>query len=70
MIARVLATTGAEVSAVGRHPRKLALLRDAGIEAVDADAVPAARFDLAVECTGHPDGFAVAPAGGRTGDAT
>lgn len=97
LVARVLALAGCELVAVGRHPRKLALMEATGARTVRApdaasgesirgdrsarhaggsDGVggdpPQARelppgieprsFDVAVECTGNPSGFALARA--------
>jgi alcohol dehydrogenase len=60
LCARVLALTGADVAAVGRNPRTLALL-PAGIRAVPlADAAREAGADIVVDCTGNPDGLALA----------
>ncbi len=75
LVARALGLTGCEVVAVGRHPRKLALLeasgvrtvllpRDSGEEDTEPDwnggALEPGSFDVAVECTGNPSGFALA----------
>jgi threonine dehydrogenase-like Zn-dependent dehydrogenase len=60
LVARVLALAGCELRVVGRHPRKLALLAEAGVAALAPDAIEEAAFDLAVECTGNPDGYALA----------
>jgi threonine dehydrogenase-like Zn-dependent dehydrogenase len=60
LIARTLAPTGADLLVAGRHDKKLDLLRAAGIRAGTADEVENGRFDLAVECTGNPEGFTVA----------
>jgi len=60
LCARVLALTGGDVAAVGRNPRTLALL-PAGIRAVPlADAPREAGADVVVDCTGNPDGLALA----------
>src|SRR5207247_1112620 len=45
---------------VGRHDAKLALLAARGIETRRTEQPTPGRFDVAVECTGNPDGFAVA----------
>ncbi len=59
LVAQVLATTGAHVLAVGRHPEKLALLTPAGVETcLDSDFKPeATSADLVVEATGSSRGF-------------
>ncbi len=45
---------------VGRHEQKLDLLSRLGIAVGAADDVEAGTFDVAVECTGNPEGFALA----------
>lgn len=60
LIAQTLALTGCELLAVGRHHEKLANLEKRGIKTGFADAVTARSFDIAVECTGNPDGFELA----------
>jgi threonine dehydrogenase-like Zn-dependent dehydrogenase len=58
LTARVLARTGCRLRVVGRHPRKLQLLAAQGISA--GSAMPAGRCDVVVDCTGRPDGLALA----------
>jgi threonine dehydrogenase-like Zn-dependent dehydrogenase len=60
LVAQTIALTGCELLVVGRHDAKLALLAGRGIATGRADGVAPGRFDVAVECTGNPDGFAVA----------
>ncbi len=64
LVARVLALSGCHVTAAGRHESKLSLLTAAGVHAVAAAALAgpeeAAAWDLVVECTGTPAGFAAA----------
>lgn len=60
LIAQTIALTGCDLLVVGRHEAKLALLARRGIRTGRADAAPPGAFDVAVECTGRPDGFAVA----------
>ncbi len=62
LIAQVLATTGARVSAFGRHESKLRLLSGLGIAThANADAAAHARtFDIVVEASGSGAGFAFA----------
>jgi len=61
LIAQVLAATGCRLTLVGRHPAKLALARELGIETADTSAdLPAtdlAAADLVVDATGAPDGL-------------
>ncbi|MBE8966966.1 alcohol dehydrogenase catalytic domain-containing protein [Nostocales cyanobacterium LEGE 12452] len=60
LVAQTLALTGCELLAVGRHREKLANLEARGIETSLADAVTDGYFDISVECTGNPEGFAIA----------
>jgi threonine dehydrogenase-like Zn-dependent dehydrogenase len=60
LVAQTLALTGCDLLAVGRHPEKLANLTARGIKTGFADAVRERTFDLSVECTGNPEGFAIA----------
>ncbi|HBY95344.1 MAG TPA: alcohol dehydrogenase, partial [Chloroflexi bacterium] len=62
LCAQVLALTGAEVHAIGRHEEKLDVLRRRGIsvEAVrqgEASQKPAGWADVVVEATGNSEGF-------------
>jgi threonine dehydrogenase-like Zn-dependent dehydrogenase len=60
LVAQTLALTGCELLTIGRHGDKLAHLADRGIRTgLEADITPRS-FDLAVECTGNPAGFATA----------
>jgi threonine dehydrogenase-like Zn-dependent dehydrogenase len=60
LVAQTLALTGCDLLAVGRHSDKLAHLEARGIPVGFADAVTSRTFDVAVECTGNPEGFAIA----------
>ncbi len=60
LIARTLALTSCRLTVAGRHPEKLALLEATGAATTTGEDVESGRFDLAVECTGNPDGFALA----------
>jgi len=60
LVAQTLALTGCALRVIGRHDAKLALLAARGIETGRADRATRGEFDVAVECTGNPDGFAVA----------
>lgn len=60
LVAQTLALTGCQLLAVGRHPAKLALLKRAGIAVHIGLPPPRQHFDLAVDCTGSPEGFALA----------
>jgi threonine dehydrogenase-like Zn-dependent dehydrogenase len=60
LVAQTLALTGCDLLAVGRHAEKLANLEARGIRTRYTDAVLPRSFDIAVECTGNPEGFAIA----------
>lgn len=60
LVAQTLALTGCDLLVVGRHAEKLANLEARGIAVGFADAVTDRSFDLSVECTGNPEGFAIA----------
>jgi len=60
LVAQTLALTGCDLLAIGRHGEKLANLTAQNIATGFAEAVTDRVFDIAVECTGNPDGFAIA----------
>ena len=60
LIAQTLALTGCELWVLGRHRDKLAKLSDRGIQTALVQDLPHCKFDIAVECTGNPDGLAIA----------
>jgi threonine dehydrogenase-like Zn-dependent dehydrogenase len=60
LVAQAIATTDCEVLAIGRHESKLQILKDCGIQTGFASEIQAGSFDVAVECTGNPEGFAIA----------
>lgn len=60
LVAQTLAVTGCELLVVGRHQQKLANLAARGIRTGLAEAVTDRYFDISVECTGNPEGFAIA----------
>lgn len=65
LVAQTLALTGCHLLVVGRHRDKLENLERRGIKTGFADLVNASSFDVAVECTGNPDGFSLALQGLR-----
>jgi 2-desacetyl-2-hydroxyethyl bacteriochlorophyllide A dehydrogenase len=65
LVARTLALAGHRPTVVGRHPRKLALLSRLGIATAAAADLPPREADVVVECTGKPDGLALARAAVR-----
>lgn len=65
LVAQVLALTGCELTAVGRHEAKLGILARRGIATLrvprDADSpLEPGAADVVVDCTGNPAGFAEA----------
>ena len=60
LVAQTLALTGCELLVIGRHPEKLSFLKARGIQTGLVDAVKERSFDIVVECTGNPEGFAIA----------
>ncbi len=63
LIGRVLAITGATVTMIGKHPSKLRLARQAGLETKLGRDTPKdwmAAFDVVVEATGSPAGMPLA----------
>jgi threonine dehydrogenase-like Zn-dependent dehydrogenase len=60
LVARTLALTGCRIAVAGKHVEKLRILEQAGIPAIDAEAVEPRSFDIAVECSGAAHGFALA----------
>ena len=62
LVAQTLDLTGCNLMVVGRNENKLALLADRGINARIVDSAEPDVFDIAVECTGNPEGVAIAQA--------
>ncbi len=60
LCAQVLATSGCELTLVGRHVRKLELARKRGIHACGPEGLPRKAFDVVVEATGTPEGLSAA----------
>jgi threonine dehydrogenase-like Zn-dependent dehydrogenase len=60
LVAQTLALTGCNLLVIGRHQHKLNYLAHKGIQTGFADALVERSFDVSVECTGNPDGFAIA----------
>ena len=57
LVAQVVALTGCDLTAIGRHPEKLAILSARGIATqLDGDRVEG-NADLVIECTGQAEGF-------------
>jgi threonine dehydrogenase-like Zn-dependent dehydrogenase len=60
LVAQTIALTGCELLAIGRHAEKLENLKARGITTGFVADIKPRSFDIAVECTGNPDGFATA----------
>jgi len=60
LVARSLALTGCDLTVVGRHDAKLALVRRADINTAAEAEIHDRAFDIVVECTGNREGFALA----------
>src|SRR5215831_14626041 len=59
LIAMVLSHTGSDLSLLGRHPAKQALVEDYGVHLIGSEAAQKLPrdFDLVVEATGSPTGW-------------
>ncbi len=60
LVAQTLALTGCDLLVIGRHREKLAQLEQRGIQVGFAEDIEAGQFDRTIECTGNPQGFAIA----------
>jgi threonine dehydrogenase-like Zn-dependent dehydrogenase len=60
LIAQTLALTGCDLRVVARHARQQNLLRARGIRTTTEEEIQPWRWDIVVEATGSPDGFALA----------
>ena len=60
LIAQTLALTGCDLVAVNRRVEKREHLEARGIRVIGPDEVANGAFDVAIECTGNPAGFAMA----------
>ena len=60
LVSQTIALTQCDLLAIGRHSEKLALLEARGIKTGFENQVKARSFDLAIECTGNHQGFAIA----------
>lgn len=60
LVAQTLALTGCELRVVAKHPRQRRLLAERGISTLGEGEVAAKGFDVVVEATGAPAGFALA----------
>ncbi len=60
LCSEVLQLTGCNLLAIGRHEESLEILARRGIQTVLAEARTSPEFDIVVEATGTPEGFAAA----------
>ena len=60
LMAQVLCDAGADVTCVGKHPEKLAILDSASIDTALRGNLAPGTADIAVECTGSPEGLSEA----------
>src|SRR5499426_2524080 len=63
LISRVIATTGCDLTLIGKHRNKLELASRAGVKTAESGAVeirPEARFDFVVEASGSSGGLGLA----------
>jgi threonine dehydrogenase-like Zn-dependent dehydrogenase len=60
LIAQTLALTGCNLRVVARHPHQQDLLKARGIQLISEEDIQPWRWDIVVEATGSPAGFAVA----------
>jgi threonine dehydrogenase-like Zn-dependent dehydrogenase len=60
LIAQTLALTGCNLAALVRHEKPRRLLQQRGIPTVEAEQIKAGQWDVVVEATGSPEGFALA----------
>ena len=58
LIGQTLSLTGCELLVIARHARKRLLLNNRGIHTTDT--LPDTKFDVAIECSGSAEGFALA----------
>jgi len=60
LISQTLALTGCDLRVLARNPAQQALLSARGIRWITAEEILPARWDVVIEATGSPDGFALA----------
>lgn len=60
LAAQVLATTAGHLLAVGKHPAKLAILKNLGIETRLSDEIEGRAADIVLDCTGSAAGLQMA----------
>ncbi len=60
LVAQVLQTSGCHLEAVSRNPKQQRLLIERNISTISSSELPSHRYDLVVEASGSPDGYALA----------
>jgi 2-desacetyl-2-hydroxyethyl bacteriochlorophyllide A dehydrogenase len=60
LVAQVLALTGCKLDVLVRHPRQRELLINREINTITEENIPTRKYDVVVEASGSPDGFALA----------
>lgn len=60
LCAQALRLTGAKITALGKHPEKLALIKKSGVRTVLLDDWKARAFDIVIEATGSASGLKLA----------
>ncbi len=60
LVARALATRAGRLEVAGRSPEGLRRLAEHGIATRDIGEIEDGACDIAIDCTGHPDGFGIA----------
>ena len=60
LCAQALRLTGAKITALGKHPEKLALIKKSGVRTVLLDDWKARAFDIVIEATGSASGLELA----------
>ncbi len=60
LCAQVLRLSGANITALGKHPEKLALIKKSGVRTLLLDDWKPRAFDVVVEATGSASGFELA----------
>jgi threonine dehydrogenase-like Zn-dependent dehydrogenase len=60
LIAQTLVLTGCDLRVVARHAHQQSLLKARGIRVIAEEEIEPWRWDVVVEATGSPDGFALA----------
>lgn len=60
LVAQTLRLIGCDLLVIGRHPERWALLRQQGVATAHSDQLGPSRWDVVIDCTGSPDGLALA----------